>query len=608
MARRPSSGSRATSRRSSRARSSRGRSRARCSRSFPPRPPEEPEPWEAIERDLDTLVEPNLTHWQHPGYLAYFANTGSAPGIVGDFLAAGYNQIGILWRTSPVLTELEQGVVRWLLGSSACPADASTASSPTPPPPAPSSRSPPRASRLTPTSGRPARRAPRRASSTHPSWRTRRSTRPASSSASGPEGSGRSRSTRSSGWTSGALEAAIAEDRAAGRRPVAVVATIGTTAVDVRRPVREIARVCEREGLWLHVDAAYAGAAASLPEMRAALRRLGARRLGRLNPHKWMFVPARVHGASSSAGWSGCARAFSVVPHYLETPERAAGVREYMDYGIQLGRRFRALKMWMTLRAFGVAGVRTRHRGAPRPGAGARGRAREGAGRRARRARPPSPSSPSGSQPAGLSPEASDAANRRGSWTRINAEGADLHLARRAPAGPLSSSASRSATCGPSGGTSRGFLDGLPRAAATRAEALTAAHRFRHAHLSRTVRLLDPGPARLRRPVRGNESHGTSQQDRRPLRPPIDRAEPRPSAAASSGPPSRPVVLAGVAARSSSPAEPGAVALRPPEVATTRIALVTPAQASTVLTASGYIVARSKAEISPEVRRARSRG
>ncbi|HEX7529282.1 MAG TPA: pyridoxal-dependent decarboxylase, partial [Thermoanaerobaculia bacterium] len=82
---------------------------------MPRRAPEDPEPWEAIERDLDRLVEPNLTHWQHPGYFAYFANTGTAPAIVGDFLAAGYNQVGILWRTSPVLTEREQGVVRWLL-------------------------------------------------------------------------------------------------------------------------------------------------------------------------------------------------------------------------------------------------------------------------------------------------------------------------------------------------------------------------------------------------------------------------------------------------------------------------------------------------------------
>ncbi|MGE5347487.1 MAG: pyridoxal-dependent decarboxylase, partial [Acidithiobacillales bacterium] len=82
---------------------------------LPASPPERPEPWEAIERDLDAIVEPNLTNWQHPGYLAYFANTGAAPGVVGDFLAAGYNQTGILWRTSPVLTELEQVVVRWLL-------------------------------------------------------------------------------------------------------------------------------------------------------------------------------------------------------------------------------------------------------------------------------------------------------------------------------------------------------------------------------------------------------------------------------------------------------------------------------------------------------------
>jgi len=81
---------------------------------LPKSAPEEPEPWEAIERDLDVLIEPNMTHWQHPGFFAYFANTGTVPGIVGDVLATGYNQVGILWRTSPVLTELEQAVVRWL--------------------------------------------------------------------------------------------------------------------------------------------------------------------------------------------------------------------------------------------------------------------------------------------------------------------------------------------------------------------------------------------------------------------------------------------------------------------------------------------------------------
>ena len=81
---------------------------------FPPNAPEDPEPWEAIERDLDRLVEPNLTHWQHPGFMAYFATNGSVPGIVGETLAAGYNQVGILWRTSPASNEMEQAMVRWL--------------------------------------------------------------------------------------------------------------------------------------------------------------------------------------------------------------------------------------------------------------------------------------------------------------------------------------------------------------------------------------------------------------------------------------------------------------------------------------------------------------
>ncbi|HEV8267091.1 MAG TPA: pyridoxal-dependent decarboxylase, partial [Thermoanaerobaculia bacterium] len=154
-----------------------------------------------------------------------------------------------------------------------------------------------------------------------------------------------------------ALEEVIRKDRRDGRRPVAVVATVGTTTVTSVDPCAEIAALCARENVWLHVDAAYAGAAATLPEMRP--RFAGWEKADSLlyNPHKWMLVPLECTGLFFRK-MERVRRAFSVVPNYLETPEGTAGVREYMDYGIQLGRRFRALKMWMALRAFGLEGVR----------------------------------------------------------------------------------------------------------------------------------------------------------------------------------------------------------------------------------------------------------
>ena len=330
---------------------------------MPRRAPEDPEPWEAIERDLDRLVEPNLTHWQHPGYFAYFANTGSAPGIVGDFLAAGYNQVGILWRTSPVLTELEQGVVRWLLELVGLPWGpsgfdgqlADTAST---------------ASLIALTAAR---------EEAFPDVRkTGLAGRPqgivycselAHSSIDkacvvlglGIEGLRKIPVDAEFRMDVAALESEIAKDRAAGRVPVAVVATAGTTTVTSVDPLQALADLCEREEIWLHVDAAYAGSAAALPEMRPLFAGWERADSVVFNPHKWMLVPLECTGLFFRR-MERVRRAFSVVPNYLETPEGQT-VREYMDYGVQLGRRFRALKMWMTLRAFGTSGVRARLRG-----------------------------------------------------------------------------------------------------------------------------------------------------------------------------------------------------------------------------------------------------
>jgi aromatic-L-amino-acid decarboxylase len=153
----------------------------------------------------------------------------------------------------------------------------------------------------------------------------------------------------------GALAQAIAEDRAAGWTPVAVVATVGTTSTTSVDPVPDIARICEREGIWLHVDAAYGGSAAILPECRHVLD--GCERADSMvvNPHKWLFVPIDL-SAFYTRRPEVVRAAFSLVPDYLRTPEDGQAPN-LMDYGVSLGRRFRALKLWMVLRAFGREGI-----------------------------------------------------------------------------------------------------------------------------------------------------------------------------------------------------------------------------------------------------------
>ncbi len=323
---------------------------------LPAEAPPEGEPWEAIERDLDVLVEPNLTHWQHPGYLAYFANAGSPPAVVGDFLAAGYNQVGILWRTSPILTELEQGMVRWLTRLVGLPdsfdgqlADTASAGSLIALAAAREQAFPD--VRKTGLAGLPQ-------GVVYASELAHSSIDKACVVLGfGLSGLRKIPFDADFRMDVAALERAIEEDAAKGRRPVAVVATAGTTTVTSVDPLSSLADLCERRKLWLHVDAAYAGSAASLPEMRPLFSGWERADSVIFNPHKWMFVPLECTGLFFRR-MDRVRRAFSVVPNYLETPEGAAGVREYMDYGIQLGRRFRALKLWLMLRTYGTEGVR----------------------------------------------------------------------------------------------------------------------------------------------------------------------------------------------------------------------------------------------------------
>jgi len=324
--------------------------------------PRDPESLDAILADFERVIVPGLTHWNHPGFFAYFAITGSAPGILGELLCAALNVNAMLWRTSPAATELEEVVLDWLRRLLALPPGFrgviyDTASI--------SSLCALAAARE--AAGVDAREAGLAGRSDLPRLRVYASEQAHSSIEKaaiilglGQAGVRKIPADAEFRMDAEALARAVAEDRAGGWRPIAVSATVGTTATTSVDPVPAIAEVATREGLWLHVDAAYGGAAAILPEYRHVLA--GCERADSIvvNPHKWLFTPI-----DCSAFF--CRRpeilkqAFSLVPTFLQTPEGSA-VENFMDYGPQLGRRFRALKLWMVLRAYGRTGLEARLR------------------------------------------------------------------------------------------------------------------------------------------------------------------------------------------------------------------------------------------------------
>jgi aromatic-L-amino-acid decarboxylase len=329
---------------------------------FPVSPPESPEPLEAILADYRRLVEPNATHWQHPGFLAYFATTASGPGILGEMLTATLGQNPMLWRTSPIGTELEEVVVDWLRQALGLPVGfdgllTDTAS----------------------TSTLIALAAAREACGTESSARglAGRDDLGAGlrvyASAEAHSSVEKACMTLGLGRASlvrvpvnerfellpDALASAIAADRAAGFRPIAIVATVGTTSSTSIDPVAALAEIAAGERLWLHVDAAYAGVVAMLPGRRAPFA--GWERADSIvvNPHKWLFTPLDA-SLLLTRRMEALRAAFSLVPEYLRTLDRAAPVRDYNEYTPQLGRRFRALKLWILLRWFGLEGLRRR--------------------------------------------------------------------------------------------------------------------------------------------------------------------------------------------------------------------------------------------------------
>ncbi len=340
-----------------RARSAPGEVRSR----LPQRPPESPEPFEAVIADLDALIVPGLTLWQHPRFFGYFPANGLYASVLGDLVSTGLGVLGLAWQASPALTELEELVTDWLrqmvgLSEGWRGVIQDTASSST-------------LVALLSARERSSGYALARGGlqEPHAPLRVYTSAQAHSSveKAALLAGFGREHvrvvaHDAAYAMRADALDAAVRADLAAGCRPCAVVATTGTTASTALDPLGALAAVATEHGLWLHVDAAMAGSAMILPECRWMWEGIERADSLVLNPHKWL-------GASFDCSVSyvrdveHLVRVMSTRPSYLQTAADGS-VTNYRDWGLPLGRRFRALKLWFLIREQGVSGLQARLR------------------------------------------------------------------------------------------------------------------------------------------------------------------------------------------------------------------------------------------------------
>jgi aromatic-L-amino-acid decarboxylase len=322
---------------------------------LPASPPAKSEDFAAMLSDFERIILPGTTHWNHPMFMAYFANTGSAPGILAEALIAALNVNAMLWRTGPAATELEQVTLDWVRqliglpdkfkGTITDTASASTLYALT----AARELSPDLEIRERGMSGR--ADLPRLL--VYQSEEAHSSVAKAVTTLGLGLDSLRSVPTDTSfRMDVNALTGMIASDRANGARPLAIVATVGTTSTTAIDPLEEIAAVAAREKVWLHVDTAYAGAAAILPERRNILAGADGAHSIVMNPHKWLFTPMDCSILYTSRP-DLLRRAFTITPSYL-TETESGDVINLMDYGVSLGRRFRALKLWFVLRNYGT--------------------------------------------------------------------------------------------------------------------------------------------------------------------------------------------------------------------------------------------------------------
>lgn len=324
-------------------------------RSLPAEPPETPEPFDLIAADFRDRIMPGMTHWNHPGWFGYFPANHSPPSILAEMLVAALGAQCMSWQTSPAATELEQVVMSWLRQMLGFPAEFTGVIQDT-------------ASTATLVALLSARDAAAAATTDHGAEDRSQltvytSTEAHSSVAKGARlagyGADRLRLVpvdEAYAMDADRLEAAIAADLAAGLHPACIVATVGTTSSTAVDPLRAVGEIARRRGVWLHVDASYAGAAAILPERRGCFDGVELADSFVFNPHKWLLTnfPCSAYFVRDVPA---LLRTFSTAPAYLQTAHDP-DVVNYRDWGIQLGRQFRALKLWFVIRSYGVEGLR----------------------------------------------------------------------------------------------------------------------------------------------------------------------------------------------------------------------------------------------------------
>ena len=310
--------------------------------------PEKGESFAAILRDFDKLVMPAVTQWNHPRFFAYFACTGSTPAILGEMLAAALNTNGLHWKTSPAVAELEQRALDWLRQWMGLPEGwfgivYDTAST---------------SSMHAIVCAREMIAPEARADGSHGDLVLYTSAQSHNSVEKGAIAVGLGQKNvrkvpvdAEFRMRADALASMVEEDKAAGKRPCCVVATVGTTSSTSIDPVPQIADIAEKHNLWLHVDAAYAGAAAILPEHRYIMAGVDRAHSLVFNAHKWLLTPIDL-SAFYTRRPDLLRRAFSLSLEILKTHDDPRA-HNLMDYGVPLGHRFRALKLWFVLRYFG---------------------------------------------------------------------------------------------------------------------------------------------------------------------------------------------------------------------------------------------------------------
>ena len=327
-------------------------------KAIPANPPLSSESLEQIMKDVDDIILPGMTHWQHPGFHAYFPANSSVESVLAESLTSAMGAQCMIWDTSPAAAELEQRMMEWLRDSMGIPGDfegviQDTAST---------------ASLVALITARELATGFRsNEEGVPPNLRVYCSSETHSSIEKGVVvcGIGRKNLVKigvdeQMRLKPEELESRIREDLEAGMKPCAVVAAIGTTGTVAVDPLKEIGAICRKYGIWLHVDAAYAGTALLLPEYQWIIDGIEQADSFVFNPHKWMFTnfDCSVYLVKDAGT---LIKTFEILPEYLKTKTRGA-VNDYRDWGVPLGRRFRALKLWFVIRSFGLDGIREKLR------------------------------------------------------------------------------------------------------------------------------------------------------------------------------------------------------------------------------------------------------